>query len=135
MKRFGWMLRRALQGVALIVAGIGAAILVGWYADQADNPLVPSGRWLGWAGQTAILFYLLLSDWRHSGRRTAVWLVCVALFVCHTVACAVVFEHVREWRPAWFPLLLLIEYPMFAWVLLRIDPRIDDGGNSSRHVE
>jgi hypothetical protein len=48
------ILKRAFQLVALLVAGLGVAVLVGIYAENREH--MPSERWLGQAIQCCSAF-------------------------------------------------------------------------------
>ena len=129
-----WLLRRAAQGCALVIAGIVGAALMGLYAEHERSPWVPSWRWVGWAFFTAVLAYAVLQDCRRLWQATRVWLTLAALFVAHTIGYLVLFRFVDEVRAVWFGLLMIAEYYTFVRILRWVDPRIDDSGDRGRHV-
>jgi len=133
--RLIWLLRRAAQGCALIIAGILAAALMGSYTEHEKNSWVPSWHWVEWAFFTAVLAYAVWQDCRHTWRAKRVWLTLAALFVCHTIGYLVLFRFVNELRAVWFGLLMIAEYHTFIRIVRWVDPRIDDGSDRSRHVE
>ena len=110
-------MKRGLRLLALLAAGVLVALLVGVYAENRDNPLVPSGRWLGWAGYTALLAVFVLRDHRQSWTRLTFWLVVAGLFAVHTALYAMAFQTVAVWRGLWFLPISIAEYPIFLLVL------------------
>lgn len=121
-------LRRGIQLVAVLVAGVGVAVVVGIYAENTDNPLVPSGRWLGWIGSTVLLGAFVIHDHRNSWRRISFWLAVAGLFAGHTALYALAFQLVATWRGAWFLPITLAEYPIFLlalhWLGYGDDPNV-----------
>src|SRR5690242_10016270 len=94
------ILKRAFQLVALFVAGLVVAVLVGIYAENREH--MPSGRWLGWAGYTVLLAFFVIRDHRATWRRRSLWLTLAGLFLIHTTLYAIVFRSVETWRGIWF---------------------------------
>jgi uncharacterized membrane protein YgdD (TMEM256/DUF423 family) len=110
-------MRRALQLFALVVAGVFVAVLVEFYADNQNNPLMPSGRWLGWAGYTVLLGVFVVREYRQNWSRVSFWLAVVGLLVVHTTLYAVAFQAVTVWRGIWFLPISLAEYPLLVFAL------------------
>jgi hypothetical protein len=135
MSRPRWLFRRAVQGVALIVAGIVAAMVGGWYLEHVDNPWVPSPRWLGWTLMTAVLAHLVFLDCRRIWHRPKVWFTLIGLFALHVAGYALMFKYVTRWRPVWFALLMLLECHIFLLVLYWVDHRVADDENEHRNAE
>src|SRR6185503_11227197 len=104
--RLMWLIRRAAQGCALIIAGIVGALVMGFYAEHENSTWVPSWRWVGWAFFTAVLAYAVLQNCRHVWQAKRVWLTLAALFVCHTIGYLVLFRFVTDLRAVWFVLLM-----------------------------
>ena len=103
-------MNRVLQLVALVLAGVALAMLVGVYAENRDSALMPSGRWLGWTGSTVLLFAFAVRDHRRHWGRVSFWLILGALFAFHTVLFTAVFRAVTAWRSIWFLPISIIEY-------------------------
>jgi hypothetical protein len=129
MKAGRRLMIRAFQGLALITAGIMAAIGVGWYAEHVRDPWMPSERWLGWMFTTVLLAYLVWRDCRLVWRRVPVFTTLAGLFVGHTLGYAVLFRYAPVWRPVWYVLLMLFEYRVFLFVLQRVDSQVGDVGD------
>ena len=109
--------RRIVQVVLVGVAGVVAAGLLVVYADNRNNPLIPTGRWLGWVVQTALIFVVLARDYRPSWSRTSFWMTTLGLLAAHAVGYVAMFSRFEQWRGIWFLPITLIEYPVLLTVL------------------
>jgi len=134
-RRFGYFFRRALQGCALIVAGIVSAIVVGWYAEHEKNPWVPSGRWVGWAFITSILVYAIFTEYRGHWRSMKFWFVLTALFALHTLGYAILFRFVAELRAVWVGALISLELYVVFGVLNQINQQSEEASDATRRSE
>jgi hypothetical protein len=110
-------LRRGLQLFALALAGVLVAVVVGFYAENRANPLMPSGRWLGWTGFTVLLSVFVVRDRRQNWGRLSFWLVLAGLFVVHTALYTMAFQSIAVWPSIWFLPISIAEYPIFLLVL------------------
>jgi hypothetical protein len=129
IRQLAWrVLKRVLQLLALLVAGVLAAALVGFYSDNFES-MVP-GRWVGWAGMTILLCVFIIRDHRRSWGRLSFWLTLTGLFAVHTALYAIVFRQVSVWRGTWFTLISLPEYLIFLLALLWLG--YGDIGRTSR---
>ena len=127
------LVKRGLQIVGLLAAGVLFAVVVGMYAENRDNRLMPSGRWLGWTGYTVMLSVLVIRDRRQHWRYLSFWLALAALFAVHTALYAIVFQAVHIWRPIWFLPISIAEYPILLFALESLGYR-DDGHNTNSRV-
>ena len=129
------VLRRVFQGLVLIVLGILAAVLIGFYAEHRGHPWLPSGQWLGWTFMTAILGYVIVGDFRRSWGSVRFWLALAALLVLHALGYMALFNQVRELRPVWFALLIPAEYWIFFRTLYWAVPDRGESTDDDRNAE
>jgi len=113
----GRFVRRGFQLFALVVTGVLVALVVGFYAENRSNPLVPSGRWLGWVGYTVLLAVFVTRDHRQHWNRVWFWLTLGGLFGVHTGGYALAFQAIDVWRGIWFLPISIAEYPVFLLAL------------------
>ena len=111
------LIRRIGQVALIGVGGVVAAALLMVYADNRNNPLIPSGRWLGWAVQTVLIFVVLVRDYRPSWSKASFWITVLGLIGAHALAYAAAFSRVEQWRGLWFLPITLIEYPVLLTIL------------------
>ena len=93
-------------GVSLV-----AAIIV--YAEYGPSKWMPSIRWWGFTGATAVTFGYPLYWYRKRVRQVRFWLVFSALLVVHSAAYIVVLRSVEEW-----PLMLFALITPGEWVVI-----------------
>lgn len=123
-------MRCGLRLLALVNTGVLVAFLVGFYAENRNDPLMPAGRWLGWSGYTVLLGVFVVRDyWRH-WRRVSFWLVLAGLFAVHTALYAVGFHAIQAWRSIWFLPISIAEYATFVFTLDWLGYRDEATGNS-----
>lgn len=121
---------RAVPLLALIAGGVVVALLVGFYAENRDSPMMPSPRWLGWIGYTVLIaVFVLREHWQHTGR-VSFWVALFGLFSAHTAIYAIAFQELREWRGMWFLPLSIAEYAVFLVTLHLLGYR-DNSGNAA----
>jgi len=131
-RRFGRFFWRALQGCALIVAGIVSAIVVGWYVEHENSPWLPSGRWVGWAFITSILAYAIFTEYRGRWRSARFCFVLITLFALHTLGYVILFRFVTELRAFWVGALVSLELYVSFGVLNWFDPQSEEGSDATR---
>lgn len=110
-------IRHGLQLFALVVTGVVVALLVGFYVENRDNPMMPAGRWMGWIGYTVLLGVFVARDHRRHWNRVSFWLALAGLLAVHTALYGVAFQAVRVWRAIWFLPISIAEYPVFLLAL------------------
>jgi hypothetical protein len=104
--------------VALVVAGILVALSAGAYADLSHSTWMPSGRRIGFAAFTIVVFGLILHEFCLSWSRQAFWMIVVVLFVLHTLIYVAAFSSVAQrLRVIWFAIISIVECAVFAVVL------------------
>jgi hypothetical protein len=111
--------------VALIVAGILGAALVGLYAEYRRDHWVPPGRWVGLVLYTAFGFGVIVTNFREHWREVRFWLYFNGLLLVHLLCYAMLLLSVQEWRLIWFLPLSLAEFPVVGYVLDVVMGRYD----------
>jgi hypothetical protein len=111
------LLKRALQGIALVVAGLLAAVLVQFWAENQNSPFMPAGRWIGWSAYTVTLVGCAIWEFRRHLSRVTFWLALVVLVAAHALLFWFAFRFVTYWRSLWFLPITMVEYLVFAAAL------------------
>lgn len=115
------LVRRALKwlavGAAFVVAGIAAAAIVGFVAEYRRDHWLPPARWVGLALFTVFGFGTIASSFRQQWKDLRLWFYLSVLLAVHLAAYIVLLVSVEEWRPIWFLLISLAEFPMVAHVM------------------
>lgn len=106
----------AVVGVSLV-----AAIIL--YAEYGPSKWMPSIRWWGLIGATAVTFGYPLYWYRRRARQVRFWLVFSALVAVHSAAYILVLRSVEEW-----PLILFALITPGEWVA--IYPLLDRFGRA-----
>jgi hypothetical protein len=83
--------------IALAVVG-----LLALYDKYGSFPWMPSVRWWGLAGMTALLGWTMIKGYRRFWRRPAYWLVVSGSLTIHWIAWALVLRNAQEWGLLWF---------------------------------
>ena len=116
------ILKRSLQLVGLLVAGIVLAMVVGFVVDNEGQALMPSLPWLGWAGFTVLLGMHAVRDHRRNSNHAWFWLTLAGFFAAHTLLYVVLFRVVGDaWRGLWFLPITVGEYMIFQLIVHWLD--------------
>ena len=99
-------------GIALLVLLVLAAFII-----LTKGRVRPSGGWIGFAGCTALLFWLTIRQSRELWRRVGYWFTMVGLLVVHSLAFIAVLRAYPEWRMIWFAPVVIVEAGLFGAIL------------------
>src|SRR5512142_1141837 len=112
--------KRLLElGVEILVglAVVGAVIL---YAEIGPFAWMPSVRWWGLAGNTALLIWVTVKGFRKSWPRRSFWLALTGLLCLHLLAWSIVLRSTVEWGLLWFVPPMIIEAGLFVITLHKL---------------
>ena len=112
--------KRVVDFVVYVLIGlamVGAVIL---YAEIGPFAWMPSVRWWGLAGLTALLGLQTARTFRRSWRRRSFWLWLTGLVGVHLLAWAMVLRSAAEWGLLWFVPPTIIEAALFVLALNKL---------------
>jgi len=119
---FKMLMKRALQLIALVVAGVLVAAVMGILVEHEGDSLVPSLPWIGWLGFTILLSSFVIRDHRKHWNQTSFWVAFAGFLAAHGLLYEVLFQQVHDWRGIWFVPITTLEYLVFSviahWVSL-----------------
>lgn len=112
---------RARVLTLLVEVLIGLAMVTGVYLYAEFGPFswMPSARWWGLAGITALLFWLGARRYRVYWRRRGFWLALARFLTLHLSAWTLILIWVPGWPLFWFAPAVVLEAAPFVWVLDR----------------
>ena len=120
--------------IGLAVAGF--ALLFAVYSARTGGSGQLPLRWLGFAGETVILFGYMLGATRPYWKNRRFWLGFIGFLVFHTLGYAVVLTRVEQWPLMWFVFVGFGEWIALAFVLdylLRPHEREGSLGRRQKH--
>jgi len=109
-----------LEIVLVIVAGIALAAALLFYAAVGPFPWMPSVRWWGLAGTTALVFWAVVKQFRHHWHQLSFWVEVAGLLAIHLSAYTALLLRVPEWRLLWFVPLSVVEGGVLVLVLAKV---------------
>lgn len=109
--------RRILEVVLEFVLAIAVVVAILAYAERGPVPWMPSIRWWGLAGETAILFGYMLRASRPYRKFSRFWLGFITFLILHLVGCSIALLKVEQWPLMWFVFLGFGEWVALAWIL------------------
>jgi len=115
----GHVVKRALQLVALIVAGVAFAAGVGLVAESRLAASAPAPRWVAAIFFTAIVFAFLSWRFRTNWSRGRFWLLLLGAFSLHALAWFIALKQFENWPLAWPALVATAEIPFLAALLIQ----------------
>ena len=94
--------------VYILIAFAFVGLLI-WIANFNVSPdsLV---KWGGLTGNTAILFWWVVKQYREHWHKGAFWWTIAGLFLIHTTCFYVILRNVGHWRLAWYLLIFAVEF-------------------------
>ena len=114
-RTIGGIIRRAFLYLGLAVASlIGIGLLV---AFSVQTGIALTGGWIGLAGYTGLLFWVVISRSRERWYQPTFWPVVVGLLGAHLSAFAAVLRSYPAWPMIWFLPIVIVEAALFSVVL------------------
>jgi hypothetical protein len=114
-RTIGADIRRAFLYLGLAVASlVGIGLLV---AFSVHTGVALTGGWIGLAGYTGLLFWVVISRSRERWYQPRFWLVVVGLFAVHLTAFAAVLRGYPAWPMIWFLPIVIVESAVFSVIL------------------
>ncbi len=107
----------AVLAVVVVVGTVVAVAGVILYSDIGPFRWMPSTRWWGLAGTTAILLWLAAKQYHPRRRRLLFWLTLVGLLAMHILAWSVVILRTEGFGLLWFAVAAPVEGALIAWTL------------------
>jgi hypothetical protein len=111
------VIKRLLQLLALLAAGVLVAFLVGLVADYGEEHWLPSIRWPVFVVFTVFVFGDVIRNFRRVWSRADFWLTTAVLLFLHTTAYVWVLAQIENWRLIWFLPISIAELGVLLWVL------------------
>jgi hypothetical protein len=107
--------RRLFLYVGIAIASLAAFALI--FALSIRTGVVISGRWIGLALWTAIVFGVVVRSGREHWTRGTFWLATGGLLTIHLLAFVAVLNAYPQWRPVWFIPVAIVEAGLFRLAL------------------
>ena len=108
-------IRRAFLYLGLAVASlVGIGLLVGF---SVHTGIALTGGWIGLAGYTGLLFWVVISRSGERWYQPGFWFVMVGLLAVHFVAFAAVLRSYPAWPMIWFLPIVIVESAVFSVIL------------------
>ena len=108
-----------------LAAGVGFLAAVFWVAGHDEWPADAIGKWGGLVLGTAFVLGVTIREHRASRRRASFWTVVTAWLVLHTGVFVPLLLSVREWKIAWWVVVIPAEYVLVAMILSHEERRPD----------
>jgi hypothetical protein len=129
-RTIGENMRRAFLYLGLASASlIGIGLLV---AFSVRTGIALTGGWIGLAGYTGLLFWVVIRRSRERWHRPAFWFVVVSLLAVHLLAFAAVLRSYPAWPMIWFLPIVIVEAALFSVVLDMLLGSAPKGSRESR---
>lgn len=114
-RSIGGNIRRAFLYLGLAVGSlVGIGLLV---AFSVHTGIALTGSWIGLAGYTSLLFWVVISRSRERWSQPKFWLVMVGLLAVHLIAFAAVLRSYPAWPMIWFLPIVIVESAAFSVIL------------------
>ena len=111
---------RVFELALAVVIGLALVAAVILYAEIGPFRWMPSIRWWGLAGITAILIGYTARDYRRHWRRRSFWLHMAWLTAAHLAVWSIVLANVSVWGLLWFVPPLFVEAGLLVLILHKL---------------